>query len=86
MANPALVKRQLMGVPDEVSAERVAQVLHALGIERAFVVHGDLIDELPLDDSGVVYDVSAAGVHPAPHGHRRGRRPAARRHDGAGRR
>jgi anthranilate phosphoribosyltransferase len=62
MANPALVKRQLMGVPDEVSAERVAQVLHALGIERAFVVHGDLIDELPLDDSGVYFEVTPDGI------------------------
>ncbi len=62
MANPALVTRQLMGVPDEVSAERVAQVLHAIGIERAFVVHGDMIDELPLDDSGVVFEVTSDGI------------------------
>ena len=62
MANPALVTRQLMGVPDEVSAERVAHVLHALGIERAFVVHGDMIDELPLDGSGVYFEVTPDGV------------------------
>ena len=62
MANPALVTRQLMGVPDEVSAERVAQVLHAIGIERAFVVHGDMIDELPLDDSGVYFEVTPDGI------------------------
>jgi anthranilate phosphoribosyltransferase len=62
MANPALVTRQLLGVPDEVSAERVAQVLHALGLERAFVVHGDSIDELPLDDSGVYYEVTPEGI------------------------
>lgn len=62
MANPALVTRQLMGVPDEVSAERVAQVLHALGLERAFVVHGDRIDELPLDDSGVCFEVTPEGI------------------------
>lgn len=62
MANPALVSRQLMGVPDAVSAERVANVLHAIGIERAFVVHGDGIDELPLDDSGLVREVTPDGV------------------------
>ncbi len=62
MANPALVTRQLMGVPDEVSAERVAQVLHAIGIERAFVVHGDQVDELPLDDSGVYFEVTPEGI------------------------
>ncbi|MBX3030978.1 MAG: anthranilate phosphoribosyltransferase [Chloroflexi bacterium] len=62
MANPALVSRQLMGVPDAVSAERVANVLHAIGIERAFVVHGDGVDELPLDDSGIVREVTPEGV------------------------
>jgi anthranilate phosphoribosyltransferase len=62
MANPALVTRQLMGAPDQVSAERIAQVLHALGTERAFVVHGDGIDELPLDDSGVLYAVTPEGI------------------------
>lgn len=62
MANPALVTRQLMGVPDEVSAERVAHVLHAIGIERAFVVHGDMIDELPLDGSGVYFEVTPDGI------------------------
>ena len=51
-----------MGVPDEVSAERVAQVLHALGTERAFVVHGDMIDELPLDDAGVYFEVTPEGI------------------------
>ncbi|MET0772790.1 MAG: anthranilate phosphoribosyltransferase [Candidatus Limnocylindrales bacterium] len=62
MANPALVKRQLMGSPDPVSAERVAQVLHALGTERAFVVFGEGIDELPLDDTGVRIEVTPEGV------------------------
>jgi anthranilate phosphoribosyltransferase len=66
MANPALVKRQLMGSPDAVSAERVAQVLHALGTERAFVVFGDGIDELPLDDSGIRLEVTPEGVRRHP--------------------
>ena len=39
----------------------VADVLFALGMERAFVVHGDRIDELPLDGSGVIYDVTPDG-------------------------
>jgi len=62
LTNPAGVRRQVMGVADPRAAARVAQVLHLLGAERALVVHGDGVDELPLDDSGVVYDVSAAGV------------------------
>jgi anthranilate phosphoribosyltransferase len=62
MTNPAGVRRQVIGVADPDAAERMARVLHALGAERAFVVHGDGVDELPLDGSGVIYDVSPGGV------------------------
>jgi tryptophan synthase beta chain len=33
-----------------------------LGTRRTFVVHGRGVDELPLDGSGVIYDVSPAGI------------------------
>jgi anthranilate phosphoribosyltransferase len=62
LTNPAGVRRQVVGVADPRAARRVAHALHALGAERALVVHGDGIDELPLDGSGVAYDVSPAGV------------------------
>jgi anthranilate phosphoribosyltransferase len=62
IANPARPRRQLMGVPDENAAQKAAATLQALGSERAFVVTGDRIDELPLDDSGVILDVSPGGV------------------------
>ena len=62
IANAAQPRRQLMGVPDESIARKAAETLHALGTERAFVVTGDRIDELPLDDSGIYYDVSPGGV------------------------
>lgn len=62
IANVAQPRRQLMGVPDEEVARKAAETLHALGTERAFVVTGDRIDELPLDDSGVIFDVTPAGV------------------------
>jgi len=62
LANPAQPRRQLVGVPDEAAAESVAAALHELGTERAFVVHGDRLDELPLDDSGVIFDVSPGGI------------------------
>jgi anthranilate phosphoribosyltransferase len=62
LANPALVRRQLIGVAEPASAPVVAEVLRALGVERAFVVHGERIDELPLDGSGVIYDVRPDGV------------------------
>ncbi len=62
IANAAQPRRQLMGVPDEEMARKAAEALHALGAERAFVVTGDHIDELPLDDSGIVFDVTPDGV------------------------
>jgi anthranilate phosphoribosyltransferase len=62
MTNPAGVRRQVIGVADPTAAAKVANVLHRLGAERALVVHGDGVDELPLDGSGVIYDVSRLGV------------------------
>jgi anthranilate phosphoribosyltransferase len=70
LTNPAGVRRQLLGVADAPIAARLASVLQALGVERAFVVHGERIDELPLDGSGVIYDVTAGGIeqrHVDPH-------------------
>jgi len=62
LTNPAGATRQVVGVGDPSAAPRVAEVLRALGAERALVVHGDGLDELPLDGSGVIHDVSPAGV------------------------
>ena len=62
LTNPAGVRRQVIGVADRTAASKVAQVLFRLGVERALVVHGDGLDELPLDGSGVAYDVSPLGV------------------------
>jgi anthranilate phosphoribosyltransferase len=62
LANPARPRRQMVGVPDESAASTVADVLLELGSERAFVVRGDRLDELPLDGSGVIFDVSPDGV------------------------
>jgi len=62
LANPAQPRRQLVGVPDAAAAESVAAALFELGSERAFVVHGDRLDELPLDGSGVILDVGPEGI------------------------
>jgi anthranilate phosphoribosyltransferase len=64
LANPAQPRRQLVGVPDPAAAESVAAALFELGCERAFVVHGERLDELPLDGSGVIYDVGPGGIEP----------------------
>ncbi|HEY7523640.1 MAG TPA: anthranilate phosphoribosyltransferase [Candidatus Limnocylindrales bacterium] len=62
LTNPAGARRQVIGVGDPAAAPRLAEVLHLLGTDRAFVVHGAGLDELPLDGSGVLYDVTPAGV------------------------
>ena len=40
MANPAGVRRQVIGVNDPAMAERMAEVLAVTGTQRAMVVHG----------------------------------------------
>ena len=62
LTNPAGTTRQLLGVADPAAAERIAQVAAQLGTERTFVIHGDGVDELPLDGSGVLYDVTPDGI------------------------
>jgi len=46
LCNPAQVKRQLMGVYAREWVEPIAHVLRDLGSEKAWVVHGDGLDEL----------------------------------------
>jgi anthranilate phosphoribosyltransferase len=62
LTNPAGATRQVIGVADPTAAQRLAEVLRALGVERGFVVHGERLDELPLDGSGVLYDVRPEGI------------------------
>jgi anthranilate phosphoribosyltransferase len=62
LTNPAGTSRQLLGVADAAVAERIAEVAHRLGTERTFVIHGAGVDELPLDDTGVLYHVGPDGI------------------------
>jgi anthranilate phosphoribosyltransferase len=62
LTNPAGTRRQLLGVGDPAAAARIAEVAHELGTERTFVIHGAGIDELPLDDSGVLYHVGPDSI------------------------
>lgn len=62
LTNPAGARRAVIGVADPAAAARIAEVARLLGTERTLVVHGAGIDELPLDGSGVLYDVTPNGV------------------------
>jgi anthranilate phosphoribosyltransferase len=62
LTNPAGAKRAVIGVGDAAAAPRIAAVAQLLGTERTLVVHGAGLDELPLDGSGVIHDVSPSGI------------------------
>jgi anthranilate phosphoribosyltransferase len=62
LTNPAGATRCLIGVGVADAAPRIAEVIARLGTERTFVIHGDGVDELPLDDTGVLYAVTPEGV------------------------
>ncbi len=62
LTNPAGTRRQVLGVGDPRAAGRFAEVVARLGTERTFVIHGDGVDELPLDDSGTLYHVGPDGI------------------------
>ena len=46
LANPAGARRQVLGVAEARRVEPMARVLGALGCERAWVVHGEGLDEM----------------------------------------
>jgi anthranilate phosphoribosyltransferase len=57
LTNPAHATRAVIGVGVPEAASRIAEVAARLGTERTFVIHGEGVDELPLDDTGVLYEV-----------------------------
>jgi anthranilate phosphoribosyltransferase len=64
MANPARVKRQVIGVVDGGVAEKVVQVLKRNGAERAMVVYGhDGLDELTTAATSTVVELRDGDVH-----------------------
>ena len=63
LANPARVRRQLVGVVDPDRVEAIAQVLQRLGHERAWVVHGPGgLDELGLDGPSSVAELAGGRI------------------------
>jgi len=62
LTNPAGARRALLGVGDASAAPRIAEVARRLRTDRTLVVHGAGVDELPLDGSGVLLDVTPDGI------------------------
>jgi anthranilate phosphoribosyltransferase len=62
LTNPAGATRALIGVGDAAAAAKIAEVAGRLGTERTFVIHGEGVDELPLDGTGMLYHVGPEGV------------------------
>lgn len=64
LANPAGVRRQLVGVFDPGLTETLARVLLSLGTERAMVVSGlDGVDEITLTEETRVSEVRDGNIH-----------------------
>ena len=63
LTNPAGARHQLLGVPDEETAVKLANALNALGSEHALVVtSGDGLDELSTTAESVIYEVQHGAV------------------------
>jgi anthranilate phosphoribosyltransferase len=63
LANPARVRRQVVGVSDPAMAERVIGTLSVLGAERAMVFYGhDGLDELTTTSTSTVFSLEDGKV------------------------
>jgi anthranilate phosphoribosyltransferase len=59
LTNPAGVEHIMLGVPSEEVGNKIAAVLHRLGIKHGLVVHGrDGLDEISISGKSVIWDVT----------------------------
>jgi len=62
LANPAQVSRQLTGVYDPMWLRPMAETLHRLGTQRAWLVHGQGLDELTVAGENQVVELRDGAV------------------------
>ncbi len=62
LANPADVKAQVMGVPDESLMERIAKALILLGTKNAMVVHSSGLDEISTMAETKIYMIKDGAI------------------------
>jgi anthranilate phosphoribosyltransferase len=62
LTNPAGATRQLIGAPSAHAAELLANALAGLGPERAFVVHGDGLDEVTTAGTTLVFEIRGSDI------------------------
>ena len=62
LSNPAGAKRQVLGVAEPRRLEPLARVLGALGAERAWVVHGEGLDEMTVTGTNQVAEWRDGGI------------------------
>lgn len=63
LTNPAGAKRQVIGVSDPAALDRIARAAAQLGVERAFIVHGeDGLDEVSIAAPTTVLEVRDGSV------------------------
>jgi anthranilate phosphoribosyltransferase len=59
LTNPAGVEYIMLGVPSEEVGNKIAAVLHRLGIKHGLVVHGrDGLDEISISGKSMIWDVT----------------------------
>ena len=68
LTNPAGATRQVIGVADRATAEKIAKALQLLGTDYALVVHGESgADEVDIQDHTLMYQVTPRHPQTPPH-------------------